>query len=150
MPTLLYLAWLVETVNHSLLTGSASSQECNQSDCGVVSISWMLWNDRNISFISKIQMMCSLVSSIFLYACESWTLTAKVQRRIQAMEMKFYCKILHISYKDHVTNKEVHAKIQQAIGPHKDLLTILKGANCSGIVMSPIHQAWPKPSFKAQ
>ena len=34
-------------------------------------------------------------------------------------------KLLHISYKDHVTNEEVCAKIQQAIGPHKDL-TIVK------------------------
>ena len=34
--------------------------------------------------------------------------------------------ILYISYKDHVTNEEVHAKIQQAIGPHEDLLTIVK------------------------
>ena len=33
---------------------------------------------------------------------------------------------LHISYKDHVTNKEVCAKIQQAIGPHEDLLMIVK------------------------
>ena len=60
--------------------------------------------------------MCSLVTSIFVYACESWTLTAELQRRIQAMEMRCYRKILQISYKDHVTNKEVHAKIQQAIG----------------------------------
>ena len=42
------------------------------------------------------------------------------------MEMRFYHKILHISYKDHVTNEEVRAKIQQAIGPHEDLLTIVK------------------------
>ena len=42
------------------------------------------------------------------------------------MEMRCYRKILHISYKDHVTNEEVHAKIQQAIGPHEDLLTIVK------------------------
>ena len=35
-------------------------------------------------------------------------------------------KILHISYKDHVTNEEVRAKIQQAIGPYADLLTIVK------------------------
>ena len=40
--------------------------------------------------------------------------------------MRCYRKILHISYKDHVTNEEVHAKIQQAIGPHEDLLTIVK------------------------
>ena len=42
------------------------------------------------------------------------------------MEMWCYCKILCISYKDHVTNEEVRAKIQQAIGPHEDLLTIVK------------------------
>ena len=70
--------------------------------------------------------MRSLVTSIFLYACESWTRTAELKRRIQAMEMRCYRKILHISYRDHVTNEEVRAKIQQAIGPHKDLLTIVK------------------------
>ena len=42
------------------------------------------------------------------------------------MEMRYYRKILHISYKDHVTNEEVRAKIQQAIGRHEDLLTIVK------------------------
>ena len=42
------------------------------------------------------------------------------------MEMRCYRKILCISYKDRVTNEEVCAKIQQAIGPHEDLLTIVK------------------------
>ena len=42
------------------------------------------------------------------------------------MEMRCYRKTLHISYKDHVTNQAVRAKIQQAIGPHEDLLTIVK------------------------
>ena len=70
--------------------------------------------------------MRSLISSIFLYACESWTLTAELQRRIHAMEMRCYRKILHISYKDHVINEAVRAKIQQAIGPYSDLLTIVK------------------------
>ena len=40
--------------------------------------------------------------------------------------MRCYRKILRISRKDHVTNEEVSAKIQQAIGPHEDLLTIVK------------------------
>ena len=75
-----------------------------------------VWNDRSISLSSKIR----------LYACVSWTLTEELQRRIQAMEMRCYRKTLHITYKDHVTNEEVRAKIQQAIGPHKDLLTIVK------------------------
>ena len=42
------------------------------------------------------------------------------------METRRYRKILRISYKDRVTNEEVRAKIQQAIGPQEDLLTIVK------------------------
>ena len=85
-----------------------------------------VWIDKSISLSCKIRLMRSLVTSIFLYACEPRTLTAELQRRRQAMEMKCYRKILRISYKDHVTNEKVRAKIQQAIGPHKDLLTIVK------------------------
>ena len=88
-----------------------------------------VWIDKSISFSSKIRLMRSLVTSIILNACESWTLTAELQRRIQAMEMRCYRKILHISYTDHVTNEEVRGNIQQAIGPHEDLLTIVKRRN---------------------
>ena len=70
--------------------------------------------------------MRSLVTSIFLYACESWILTAELLRRIQAVEMRCYRKILRVSYKDHDTNEKVCAKIQQANRPHEDLLTIVK------------------------
>ena len=80
----------------------------------------------SISLSSKIRLMRSLVTAIFLYAYESRTLTLELHRRIQAMEIRCYRKILHISYKDRVTNEEVRAKIQQAIGPHEDLLTIVK------------------------
>ena len=68
----------------------------------------------------------SLVASIFLIVRDSWTLTAELQRRMRVMEMRCYCKILHISYKDHVTNEEVCAKIQLAIGSHEYLLTVVK------------------------
>ena len=54
----------------------------------------------------------------------STKLTAELQRRMQAMKMRCYRKILSISYRDHVTNEEVRAKIQRAIGPHKNLLTV--------------------------
>ena len=40
------------------------------------------------------------------------------------MEMRCYRKILRISYEDHVTDKEVCAKIQQAIRPHEDLTMV--------------------------
>ena len=45
--------------------------------------------------------------------------------KIEAMKIRCYRKISRISYKDHVTNEEVRAEIQQAIGPIEDLLTIV-------------------------
>ena len=85
-----------------------------------------VWNDRSISLTSEIRLMRSIVTSIFLHAFESWTLTAELQRRIRAIEMRCYRKILRISYKGFVTNEEVCAKILKAIRPHEDLLTIVK------------------------
>ena len=85
-----------------------------------------VWNDGSITLTSMIRLMRSLVSSIFLYACESWTLTARLQRRIRAKEMRCYRRILRIPYQDYVTNEEVCAKIQQTIRSHEYLLKIVK------------------------
>ncbi|WP_419624555.1 reverse transcriptase domain-containing protein, partial [Thiolapillus sp.] len=56
-----------------------------------------VWIDKSISLSSKIRLMRTLVTSIFLYACESWILTAELQRRIQAMEMRCYRNIVPVS-----------------------------------------------------
>ena len=85
-----------------------------------------IWKDNNTSFGSQVKLMRSLVFSIFLYACESWTLTAELEKRTQAFEMRCYRRLLNISYKDHVTNEEVHRKIQAAIGEYDELLTLVK------------------------
>ena len=42
------------------------------------------------------------------------------------MEIRCYRKTLRISYKDHITNEKVQAKIQPAIGLHENRLTIVK------------------------
>ena len=70
--------------------------------------------------------MRSLVRSIFLYACESWTFTAELEKRTQDFEMRCYRRLLNISYKDHVTNEEVRRKIQATIGEYDKLLTLVK------------------------
>ena len=67
--------------------------------------------------------MRSLVISIFLYACESWTLTAELEKRTHAFEIRCYRRLLNISY---ITNEEVRRKIQTAIGEYDELLTLVK------------------------
>ena len=49
-----------------------------------------IWKDKNIRMDTKVRLLRSLVMSIFLYTCESWTLSAEMERRIKAVEMRFY------------------------------------------------------------
>ena len=67
-----------------------------------------------------------LVSSIFLYVCESGTLTAELMKRTQVFQMRCYRKLLNIPYRDHVTNEEVRVQIQAVIGEYDEHLTIVK------------------------
>ena len=48
------------------------------------------------------------------------------------MEMRCYRRLLHISYKDHITNEIVCKQIQAAIGPYGDILTTVKKGNYDG------------------
>ena len=124
----------LETVTSFNYLGSVVTDEGSKPEIlfriaqATAALTWLrpVWNDKSDSLSSKIRLTRSLVTSIFLYACESRTFTAELQRRMQAEEMRCYRKILRISYKDLVTNEEVRAKIQQAIGPHDDRLTIVK------------------------
>ena len=88
-----------------------------------------IWRDNIISLGSKVKLICSLVISILLYACESWTLTVEIEKRTQAFEMRCYRRLLNISYKDHVTNEDVRRKMQAAIENYYELLTLAKKGN---------------------
>ena len=86
----------------------------------------VIWIDKNIDMSSKIRLMRSLAKSIFLYECETSTIASDIERRIQALEMKCFRKLLGIAYRDHMTNEEEKARIGNTIGPFEDLLTSAK------------------------
>ena len=59
-----------------------------------------------------------LVISLFLYACESLTLTFSfllLDKRMLAFEMRCCQRLLNILYKAHFSDEEVRRKIQTAI-----------------------------------
>ena len=58
--------------------------------------------------------------------------------------------LLHISYKDNITNEIVCKKIQAAIGPYEDILITVKKRSYDGSDMRPDHVASAKRSYKAQ
>ena len=122
----------LETVQSFKYLGSVVTDEGSKQDImsriaqtiGALEKLKTIWKDENIS--SKIRLIRSLVISIFLYACETWTLTAELEKKIQTTEMRCFRRLLGISYRDLDTNEKVGNGIRQAIGPYEDLFTTVK------------------------
>jgi hypothetical protein len=85
-----------------------------------------LWKSRKIKFKVKFKLYNSLVLSVLLYGCESWTLVAESERRLQAFEMKCFRRMLGISYRERKTNEYVNMQVRSLAGPVKPLLTTVK------------------------
>ena len=85
-----------------------------------------IWQCNTISFASKFKLYKSLVTSIFLYGCETWTLLADSEKRILAFETKCLRKLLHISFLEHKTNEWVRSKINSLVGLQEPLLLTVK------------------------
>ena len=86
------------------------------------------WRDKNISLGSKVKLVRSLVISIFPYACESWTLTAELEKRTQAFELRCYRRLLDISYKVHVINEEVRKHFQASTEEYYEMTLSRNGS----------------------
>ena len=74
----------LEAVENCKYLGAIISNEGSKSEIlsricqttPVLSRLMIIWRDKNISLASKVKLMRTLILSTFLYACESWTLTA--------------------------------------------------------------------------
>ena len=82
----------------------------------------VIWSDKSIAIGSKIRLLRSLVMFTFVYACETWAIITGINRRIPAMEMRCFPKLLSILYLDHLANEEVKTRIGNAIWQYEDLL----------------------------
>ena len=71
------------------------------------------------------RLQTTIFFSIHKTTCETWTLTAELERRIQTFEMRCYRKIFGISFRDRITNEDVRNRVRAAIRP-RDNLSIVK------------------------
>lgn len=78
--------------------------------------------NRNLSLELLIRILCCYIFPVLLYECESWTIDAATEKKIEAFEMYANRRMLRISWTEHKSNIEV---IQQ-MGKHKELLTTIK------------------------
>ena len=63
--------------------------------------------NKNITIETRNRILQCYVIPILTYGSECWTISPNMERKLEATEMWFHRRMLHISWKDHVTNDEV-------------------------------------------
>ncbi|KAL0879221.1 hypothetical protein ABMA27_003004 [Loxostege sticticalis] len=66
-----------------------------------------VWKNRNITKATKTRLVRSLIFPVFLYAAETWTLREIEKRRIDALEMWCWRRMLGISWTEFRTNESI-------------------------------------------
>lgn len=62
----------------------------------------LIWSNPKINLATKIGMLNTIVIPTESYACEMW------KKRLNVAQQRWLRQILRVSYRDHVTNEEVH------------------------------------------
>ena len=66
-----------------------------------------IWNS-SLSHNIKVRLFTSTVESILLYASKTWTLTKNLERQLDGCYTRMLRMALNISWKRHLTNRELY------------------------------------------
>ena len=81
-----------------------------------------LVTNQNISVALRRRFVKAYAWSTFLYGCEAWNISKAMEKRIEALEMWFYRRMLKVSWVDRVSNEIV----LQRVGAGRELLKCIR------------------------
>ena len=59
----------------------------------------------------KLRLFCSTVESVFLYGCETWTITKELEKKLNGCYTKLLRFVQSYSWKDHICNSTLYGKL---------------------------------------
>ena len=77
-----------------------------------------LFTNTNISLQTWVRLLKTFVWSVLMYGFKTWTLSNPTKKRLEAMEMWLYRRMLRIPWTAHRTNESILAQINT----HRELL----------------------------
>nr|CAB3230289.1 craniofacial development protein 2-like [Phallusia mammillata] len=102
-----------------------------------------VWSSSKVSKLVKIKLYQSIVMPTVLYASETWKMTVKLKKHINAFHQRCLRRILNITYKDHITNDEVYH-----ISGTKPLCTIMSTRRFCGTCVTHVRRTGSKNRYE--
>ena len=66
-----------------------------------------IWKAKGLKLKTKLRFMNSMVKSIIMYGAERWTVTENISKKIEAFEMKCYCRLLGVAWKERKKERQM-------------------------------------------
>ena len=85
-----------------------------------------IWNSKIIKVRIKIKLMHTMITSLVMYGCESWTFSKCLESNLCTFEMHSFQYILGISFWDDQTNTSIYQEITDKAGPFEPLLKMAR------------------------
>ena len=108
----------VDSVNSFVYLGSLQSSDCySRPDINrhialassVMASLQRIWKDRSLSTTTKIRVYQALVTSVSLYASETWTVLASDLQTLEAFHIKCQRQLIHVKWHQFVRNDQISA-----------------------------------------
>ena len=74
---------------------------------------WKIWACKRISVSVKVKLYSSLVLSVLLHGAETWPMSKRITNNLEAAHHRWLRKIVHVTWRDRVTNEKVRELTQQ-------------------------------------
>ena len=71
---------------------------------------------------TRARVLKTYVWSVLLFGCEAWTISREMRKRLEAVEMWFYRRMMRIPWTARMTNQEV----LQRMGVTRELMTVVR------------------------
>jgi len=72
-----------------------------------------IWKSNGCSVDTKVRLYESIVLSTLLYEAETWPITVANGRRLEAAHHRWLRRILHVTWRDKITNKVIRERTRQ-------------------------------------
>ena len=73
-----------------------------------------IFKSRDITLPTKIRLVKAMVFPVVMYGCESWTVKKAEHRRIDAVELWCWRKLLRVPWTARRSNQSIHSKGDQS------------------------------------
>ena len=78
--------------------------------------------NKNMSMATRQRVLQCYVEPILMYGCETWTITKPIQKKIEAVEMWFWRRMLKIPW----TAKKTNVEVMEEAGPTRSLVNRIR------------------------